>query len=94
VKALAALAVGYALGSRSGRKELDELVRALKRLTGTEEFSDVVVAARAQLAASLRELAAVVDAGLDRGDEEGRPRLESEAALDLVARVSRLVRSE
>ena len=41
--------VGYVVGARTGGKDLDRLGRSLKALYGTDEFTDVVVAARAQV---------------------------------------------
>jgi hypothetical protein len=78
---LLALAVGYALGAKTGGKDLEELGRSLKALCETEEFADVVSAARAQVGTTLRQLATAVDGG----------RLPEAAAGDLVSRVRQLV---
>jgi hypothetical protein len=78
---LVALAVGYLVGAKTGGKDLDELTRSLKALCETDEFADVVTAARAQAATTLRELAAVVDG------QHGLP----DTGGDLVARVRHLV---
>ena len=56
--------------------------RSLKALCGTDEFADVVSAARAQVGAGLRELAAVIDG------EHAAP---DAGSGDLVARVRGLV---
>ncbi|MHB8505095.1 MAG: hypothetical protein ACYDEN_05155, partial [Acidimicrobiales bacterium] len=63
MNALLALAVGYALGARSGGRELAELRRSVLALCATEEWGDVVAAGRAQVGAGLRELARFVDGG-------------------------------
>ena len=46
---LVALAVGYLIGAKTGGKDLDQLGRSLKALCETDEFADVVAAARAQI---------------------------------------------
>jgi hypothetical protein len=79
-----ALAVGYVIGAKTGGKDLDQLGRSLKALCETDEFSDVVSAARAQIGSTLRELASIVD---------GEHRL-PEAGGDLVAKVRHLVGRE
>jgi hypothetical protein len=79
--ALLALAVGYLLGARSGRSDLDRLSRALKALYATDEFADVVTAARAQVGTTLHEVAAIIE-GDRRGPEE---------TGDLIAHVRNLV---
>lgn len=81
MKLLIALAVGYWAGSTAGRRDLDQLTGSLKALCGTDEFADVVSAARVQVGATLRDLADVVDA---RGGGPGE-------SGDLVARVRHLV---
>jgi hypothetical protein len=78
---LVALAVGYLVGARTGGKDLDQLSRSLKALCETDEFADVITAARAQMAATLRELASIVDGGQAAGVPTG----------DLVARVRHMV---
>ena len=55
--AFVALLVGYVIGAKAGSKDLDEVVGALKRLGGSEEFADVVTAVRSHLGHTLRELA-------------------------------------
>jgi hypothetical protein len=81
MKTVLALAIGYLVGAKSGGKDLDQLGRSLKNLCGTEEFADVVAAARAQAASTLRGIATMVD-----GEGEG-----AEPVGDLVARVRSLV---
>ena len=81
MKLLAALAVGYFVGARTGGRDLEQLSQSLKALCETDEFSDVVAAARSQLGTTLRELAAIAD-----GD---RPLPEVNG--DLVAKVRHLV---
>jgi hypothetical protein len=92
VSALLALAVGYFLGVRSGRSDLDRLRRALTALYGTDEFGEVVAAARAQVGGTLHDLASII-AG---NGIEGDGRLPDDAGDtgdtgDLVARVRNLV---
>jgi hypothetical protein len=81
---LAALVVGYVMGAKTKGRELDQLGRTLKALYDTDEFADVVTAARAQVGAGLRELAAVID-GHGAAPEAGE---------DLVSRVRTLVGRE
>lgn len=81
MKALVALAVGYAVGAKSRGAELDQLRRSMRALFGTDEFGEVVTATRAQVASSLREVASVIDGARGLPDGDG----------DLVARVRHLV---
>lgn len=81
---VAALVVGYVMGAKTRGKELEQLSRSLKALYDTDEFADVVTAARAQVGAGLRELASMIDG------HRGLP----EAGGDLVARVRTLVGRE
>jgi hypothetical protein len=81
---LVALAVGYIVGAKTGGKDLDQLGQSLKALCGTDEFADVVSAARAQMGSTLRELASIMDGGQLRDASSG----------DLVARVRHLVDRE
>jgi hypothetical protein len=81
MKLLLALAVGYVVGAKTGGKDLDQLGRSLKALCETDEFADVVSAARAQLATTLRDLASIADGGQPATVPGG----------DLVARVRSLV---
>lgn len=76
-----ALVAGYLVGARTGRRDLDRLGRSIRALCGTEEFADVVSAARSQLGNTLREMAGTID-GEHRFSDPGG---------DLVARVSHLV---
>ena len=57
---VSALAVGYLVGAKTGGKDLDQLSRSLKALCETDEFADVIAAARAQVGSTLRELASVI----------------------------------
>ncbi len=76
-----ALAAGYVIGAKTGGKDLDNLARSLKALCATDEFADVVAAARAQAGGTLRGLAAIIESGQQLPD----------AGVDLVARVRHLV---
>jgi hypothetical protein len=78
---LIALAVGYLIGARTGGKDLNQLTRSLKALCETDEFADVMTAARAQVGATLRELASIVDGGQPAAAPAG----------DLVTRVRNMV---
>ena len=75
-----ALAVGYVVGARTGSKDLDQVGKALKALTASEEFADVVSAVRSHLGQTLRELAGMI---------EGPP--EELETGDLVDRVRHLI---
>jgi hypothetical protein len=81
---LVALVVGYVMGAKTGGRELEQLGRSLKALYGTDEFADVVSAARAQMGVGLRELAALIGGEGAASDTSG----------DLVARVRTLVGRE
>jgi hypothetical protein len=85
MKALLALAVGYALGTRSRGGQFDELARALKALSKTDELEDLVKVGRSQLAKALKDLAEAVEGA--RPGPEGAEGGEE----DLVAKVRRLV---
>jgi hypothetical protein len=84
MKVVLALAVGYLFGARTGGKDLEQLTRSLKALCETDEFADVITAARSQLGVTLRDLAAIVDGN------ETLP----EVSGDLVAKVRQLVGHE
>jgi hypothetical protein len=84
VKIALALAIGYLIGAKSGAKDLDRLTESLKALCETDEFADVVAAARSQVGTTLRELAGVIDGGREL----------PEAGGDLVAKVRHLVGHE
>ena len=81
VKTLAAIAIGYIVGAKSGAKELDRLSRSLQALFETDEFADVVGAARAHVGTGLRHIAALVDG------QHPAP----EGAADIVGKVRNLV---
>jgi hypothetical protein len=79
---LAAVAIGYVMGAKTGGDSLNELGRSLNALRQTDEFAEVVSASRSQLAAMLRRTASMVDGAHGTPDVPG----------DLVARVRALVR--
>ena len=81
MKTLAALAAGYLIGAKAGGKDLDRLSRSLKSLYNTDEFAEMVSAARAQVGSTLHELAAMVEGNQHLPDVGG----------DLVATVRSLV---
>lgn len=81
MKIVVALAVGYLVGARTGGKDLDQLGQSLKTLCETDEFADVMSAARSQTGSTLRELAAIIDGNRKLADVNG----------DLVAKVRHLV---
>ena len=58
-----ALAVGYVVGAKTGSKDLDQLVKSLRALRESEEFADVVSAARTHLGHTLREIANTIERG-------------------------------
>ena len=76
---LVAVAVGYVVGARAGSKDLDQVTQALKALSASEEFADVVSAVRSHVGHTLRELAGII---------EGSP--DAVEAADLVDRVRHL----
>lgn len=78
------LVVGYLLGARTGGKDLDQLSRSLKALADTDEFGDVVAAARSHVGHTLRELASIVDHDGSRGGP-------TDPSVDLVDRVKHIV---
>jgi hypothetical protein len=78
---LLALAIGYVIGAKSNRDDLEQLGRSVTSLLATDEFADVVTSARSQVGSSLRELASRV---------EGEHHV-TEAGGDLVARVRSLM---
>lgn len=81
---LAALVAGFVLGTRSKGEEWDEVRRSLVALYGSEEFADVVLACRIQMAKSLRILAQMIDAEpLSVGSED-----------DVVNRVRNLIAND
>jgi hypothetical protein len=77
-----ALALGYVIGAKTKGQDLDRLGRSLKALYGTDEFAEVVTAARLQAGHTLHDLAEIV-AGEHGGTDAG--------GGDLVARVRSLV---
>ena len=74
-----ALAVGYVVGARAGSKDLDQVTQALKALSASEEFADVVSAVRSHVGHTLRELASMIEGAPDEPN-----------ANDLVDRVRHL----
>jgi hypothetical protein len=82
--AFVAMVIGWIIGARSGRKDLDRIGKSLKALYATDEFSEVVQAVRVQIAEGLRSAATMID----------EPRTESGPAGDLVSQVRRLVRRD
>ena len=81
MKLLAALAAGYLIGVKTGGKDLDQLGRSLKALSATDEFGDVVAAARTHVGGTLREIAGIIEGEHPMPDVGG----------DLVTRVRGLV---
>jgi hypothetical protein len=81
------MVLGYLLGSRTG-KDLDQLSSSVKALRESDEFADVVSAARSHVGHTLRGLASMVDGSdgpgvaPDRADGDGR-----QPSNDLVERV-------
>jgi hypothetical protein len=56
-----AMIIGYVIGARSDGKDLDQLSESVKALRETEEFGDVVAAARSHVGHALREFASMVE---------------------------------
>jgi hypothetical protein len=82
--AFVALVIGWVIGARSGRKDLDRIARSLRALYGTDEFAEVMTAVRVQIAETLRSTATMIDEHHTDADPGG----------DLVAHVRRLVRRD
>ena len=80
---LVAMAIGYVVGARTGRKGLDDMVQAAKAVVRSEEFADLVAVTRTHLAGAMRELATVVERGVAKD--------EIEPSADLVERVRSIV---
>jgi hypothetical protein len=76
-----ALIASYVIGARTGGKDFDRMTQSLKALYKTDEFAEVVDAARSQAGSVLRDLASMVESHGNVPEVEG----------DLVARVSHLV---
>ena len=77
-----AMIIGYLIGARAGSKDLNQLSESVKALRASEEFGDVVAAARSHAGHTLRELASVLDGSSAKGDDaQGEPQ------GDLVDRV-------
>ncbi|HEV3265326.1 MAG TPA: hypothetical protein VG014_07365 [Acidimicrobiales bacterium] len=81
MKFFLALVASYAIGARTGGQELDRMVQSLKALCETDEFADVVDAARSQASSIFRDIAGIVEG------HRSMPEIDE----DLVARVSHLV---
>jgi len=71
---VAALVVGYVMVPRPGGKSSNSFSRSLKALYDTDEFADVVTAARAQVGAGLRELASMIERPPRLARSRWRPR--------------------
>jgi hypothetical protein len=80
---LAALAIGYFIGAKTGSKDLDQLTKSLKALAESDEFADVVAALRSHAGHTLRNLGDKIDGG-------GDPHVVSADAGDLVDTVRSL----
>lgn len=76
-----AFVVGYVLGLKTDDDDVGQLRRSLRALYGSDEFSDVVTAARIQMASTLRVIADMTDGDPGQENEDG----------DLVATVRNLV---
>jgi len=75
---LLAWVVGYIVGARSGTRDFDDVIQALKELRESEEAQDLWAVIRAHLAHALR-------ASADALDTAQMPT--AELATDLVSRV-------
>lgn len=73
-----AFAVGYVLGARTGSRDLDQLREAIAALRESDEFADLVSAARSHASHTLHEIANMVERGdtpdIDTDDLVGRVR--------------------
>lgn len=86
---LAALAVGYVVGARAGSKDLDQVTRALKALSASDEFADVLAALRSHVGHTLRELGGMIEGG-PRHDGVGSAAPGGDGVGDLVDEVRQL----
>jgi hypothetical protein len=77
-----AMIIGYLIGARAGSKDLDQLSESVKALRASDEFGDVVAAARSHVGHTLRELASVLDGNAAVADDP-----ETQPQGDLVDRV-------
>jgi hypothetical protein len=75
MRILLALAVGYAIGAKGGGKDFDDLVRSIKAVCESEEFGDLVAAARSHVGSALHEVASIVD-GSTIASEDGQDLVE------------------
>jgi hypothetical protein len=67
---LIAFGAGFVIGARTGKKDFDDLTTSLRALRDSQEFADVMAAARSHASHGLRELASVLDgAGSDADGE-------------------------
>jgi hypothetical protein len=78
---LAALAIGYVLGAKAGSKDIDQVTHALRALSRSDEFADVVAAVRSHVGHTLREIGGMI---------EGSPSTSEVDTGDLVERVRHL----
>ena len=78
-------AAGYVFGTRADAESLDEVVDALRTLRRSEEFHEVVKAARVHVAESLRGLAGMIERGATDTQDVDSP-------IDLLERVRLLSR--
>jgi hypothetical protein len=79
---LIAMVLGYLLGARTG-KDMDHLSTSIKALRESDEFADVVSAARSHVGHTLRGLASMVDGA----EAPGRAESDDQPQGDLVDRV-------
>ena len=86
MKLLAALAVGYALGARSGGEDLDDVVRSLRAIKESDEFHDLIATVRTHAGNTLHELASMVERQKGQGSDDS----DSAGTHDLVERVRHL----
>ena len=80
--AFISLLVGYVIGAKAGSKDLDQVAHALRALSASEEFADLVEAVRSHVGHTLRELGGMIEG---TSDAMGTP-----DADDLVDRVRHL----
>jgi hypothetical protein len=53
---LVAFGVGFLIGAQGGREGFDDVVTAAREVRNSEEFADLVMAARGHISESLQEL--------------------------------------
>jgi hypothetical protein len=62
-----AFLIGYSVGGRNGRDDLDEILVAARQVMGSEEFQGLVRLLRSHVGAALTDLGTAVSTGSAQG---------------------------